>query len=101
MKRRSRPMAADAWLLQTRSEVRDGTHSPERNSVTLAEAVELWLERSRAEGLERSTLRTYGALVPHIVSDDGGIGRVKLAQLSTPMLEAGRGIPAVGAQRAD
>jgi integrase len=80
--------AAKAWLIEAQGEVARGVHTPERHSITVAEAAQVWLERGRAERLERSTLRGYTASVRlYIASDDSGIGAVKLAQLSTPMLE--------------
>jgi hypothetical protein len=83
--------AAKAWLVEAQGEVTRGIHTPERSSVTVEEAAQMWLERGRAERLERSTLRGYTALVRlHIAAEDSGIGRVKLAQLSTPMLEGWR-----------
>jgi integrase len=81
--------AAKAWLVEAQGEVSRGIHTPERNSITLAEAAELWLERGKAEGLERSTLRSYEGVVRLYVAS-GDIARVKLAQLSTPLLEAWR-----------
>jgi integrase len=77
--------AADTWLVDTRGEVKNGTHTPERNSVTVWQAAELWLERGKVENLERATLRGYAIFVDlHI---DPTLGPVKLAQLSTTMLE--------------
>jgi hypothetical protein len=51
--------AADAWLLKARSEVRDGTHTPDSASLTIAEAGKLYLERCATEGLERGSRRAY------------------------------------------
>jgi integrase len=83
--------AAKAWLVEAQSEVARGIHTPERSSVTLAEAAQMWLERGAVEGLEKGTMRHYRALVRlHIVSAGSGIGAVKLARLSTPMLEGWR-----------
>jgi integrase len=80
--------AADAWLVQTRREVQQGTHTPESTSITVAEASVIWLERGELEGLERSTLRQYRIHVDlHILPL---LGTVKLARLSTPALEAFR-----------
>jgi integrase len=47
--------AADAWLLRARGEVRDGIHTPDSASLTVAEAGELWLRRCEMDGLERAT----------------------------------------------
>src|SRR6516165_11237068 len=43
--------AAKAWLVEAQGEVARGIHTPERSSVTLAEAAQMWLERGVVEGL--------------------------------------------------
>jgi integrase len=79
---------ATAWLVTTTGEVARGIHTPENASITLAAAAELWIEKARLEGLERSTLRQYRNHVDlHIVPL---IGVVKLARLSAPAVEAFR-----------
>jgi integrase len=50
--------AADE-LARIQVDVRQGTHSPISSSITVAEAAELWVEKGRLEGLERSTLKGY------------------------------------------
>src|SRR4051794_2320477 len=78
--------AATAWLTETQSQVARGVHTPERQSINVYEAAQLWLKRGQVEGLERGTLRGYDALVRlHI--GPSKIGGVKLALLSTPMIE--------------
>ena len=52
--------AADGWLLQARAEVRDGLHTPDRASITVADAGELWLQRAPINGLERGSQVTMG-----------------------------------------
>jgi integrase len=80
--------AANAWLLETLGEVARGVHTAERGSITLGQAAQLWLERGRAEGLERGTLVGYETLVRmHVVP---ALGNIKLAQLSAPRLEGWR-----------
>jgi integrase len=75
---------ANAWLLRARSEVRDGIHTPEAESLTVAEAAALWLERGEREGLEHGTMLGYHRCVRlHL---DPSIGKVKLARLTTPMV---------------
>jgi integrase len=74
--------AADAWLLQTQTEVRDGIHTPEASSLTVAEAIRIWLDRGERDGLERHTLLNYRTVAGlHIEPLLGGL---KLAQLTTP-----------------
>jgi integrase len=84
--------AATAWMTETLGEVARGVHTPERQSINVYEAAQLWLQRGRTEDLEKGTMRGYEAVVRlHIAPHDGpGIGAIKLAQLSTPMLEAWR-----------
>jgi integrase len=77
--------AADAWLVTTRHQVSQGTHTPEYASVTVAEAAGLWIRRGEVEKLERSTLAKYRNHVDlHIVPVLGG---EKLARLSAPAVE--------------
>jgi integrase len=71
---------------QTQGEVARGVHTPERQSVDVAEAAKLWLERGKAEALERSTLNGYDVRL-YIAPT---LGAQKLAQLSTPLLEGWR-----------
>ena len=78
--------AADAWLTDTRSDLKAGLHVPDRNSITVAEAVRLWLERRELRGAERGSLRTYGQyarlyIVPLL-------GTRKLSSLTSPAVEA-------------
>jgi integrase len=81
--------AATTWLTETQGEVARGTHTPERQSINVYEAAQLWLQRGRTEGLERGTMKSYDAVVRlHIGSSR--IGHVKLASLSTPMIESWR-----------
>jgi integrase len=80
--------AAQAWLVETQGEVSRGVHTPERQSINVYEAAQLWLERGRTEGLERGTMRGYDAVVRLHIGPT--IGAVKMAQLSTPMIEKWR-----------
>jgi integrase len=80
--------AADAWLLRARGEVRDGIHTPDADSLTIAEAAGLWLERGEREQLEHGTLLGYRRCIRMHVNPL--IGRVKLARLTTPMVAAYR-----------
>jgi integrase len=80
--------AAAAWLVETQGEVSRGVHTPERASINVWEAAQLWLERGKGEGLERGTMRTYETVVRLHIRPT--LGSAKLAQLSTPMLEGWR-----------
>jgi len=76
---------AKAFLVLTEGEIVRGVHSPESTSITVAEAAQLWLKRAELEQLERSTLKQYRAHVErHIIPP---IGAVKLAKLSTPVVQ--------------
>ena len=78
--------AATAWLVTAQGEVAKGIHTPERSSITVAEAARLWLRRCEIEGLERATISGYRyATNLHIIPL---IGDVRLARLSTPTVEA-------------
>src|SRR5690348_10674023 len=62
-KRRNKTFAkqkeARAWLERTVIEVADGIHTPASDSITVAEAGELWITQGKADGLEASTLMQY------------------------------------------
>jgi integrase len=78
--------AATAWLTETQGEVARGVHTPERQSINVHEAAQLWLKRGVVERLERATMRKYETLVRlHI--GPSKIGAIKLALLSTPIIE--------------
>jgi integrase len=76
---------AKAFLTLTEGEVIRGIHTPEHASITVAEAAALWLKRAELEQLERSTIAAYtGHVTFHIAPL---IGSVKLAKLSTPVVQ--------------
>lgn len=63
-------------------------HTPDRDSVTIAAAAALWIERAEREGRERSTVKQYRELANlHIVP---AIGATRLSRLSRPRVEAFR-----------
>jgi integrase len=75
---------ADAYRATVTIEVRQGTHTADSASLTIAQAGEFWVKTAEAAGLERTTLVEYRRLLSkHIVPR---IGRVKLSQLSAPMV---------------
>ena len=77
--------AATGWLDTTRHEVKQGMHTPESTSITVAEAAALWIRRGELEKLERSTLNKYRNHVDlHIVPF---LGATKLARLTAPGVE--------------
>jgi integrase len=77
--------AADAWLLRARGEVRDGVHTPDSASITVAEAGALFLQRCALDGLERGTQRFYEQVIRLCI--DPLLGGSKLARLSSPEVE--------------
>ena len=50
---------ATAWLRNAIVEVSKGIHTPERASLTIAEAGDLWILQAETDGLEYSTIRQY------------------------------------------
>lgn len=91
-KRRAKQFArkkdAEAWLTQAAWEVRQGTHTPDSMSVTVAAAADLWLARARREGLEPTTVAAYEQHSRlHICPL---LGDRKLSQLTRPAVETFR-----------
>src|SRR5215510_12522273 len=64
--------------------VRNGTHTADSKSVTVARATELWLESCEAAGLERSTMTAYRQHADlHITPI---LGALRLSQLTVPLV---------------
>ena len=77
---------ADAFAGAVSVDVRSGVHVPDSQSITVAEAAQLWLASADAAGLERSTREQYRRHVKlHIVPLNGA---VKLSQLTVPAARA-------------
>lgn len=77
---------ARVWLDPTVIEVADGVHTPSSDSITIAEAGELWIGQGKTDGLETSTLVQYRQhLDLHITPF---IGRIKLAELKPAHLQS-------------
>jgi integrase len=75
---------ADQWSVTARSEVKQGIHTAGSASISVAECGERWLEHCRAEGLERSTIRSRQQhLNLHIIPF---LGREKLSALTVPRI---------------
>src|SRR5262245_38992561 len=82
----ARKKDADAYHAKVTVDVRAGTHTPESNSITIAAAGQLWLDRADRVGLERATTEQYRQhLELHIAPL---IGKVKLGQFTLPMARA-------------
>ena len=76
--------AADAWLVQARHQVAQGTHTPDEVSVTVAAAGKAWIRRCEIEKLEAHTLRQYQSHLDRHVAP--ALGATKLSRLTTPMV---------------
>src|SRR4051812_2811906 len=78
-KRRSRHFDrksdADAYLVKVRADVARGVHVADSQSVTIADAGKLWIERAERDGLERSTVNQYAAHLKHHIAPE--LGAVK------------------------
>jgi integrase len=82
----ARKKDADAYHATVKVDVRAGTHTADRRSVTVAEAGRLWIETSTNAGLERATVDQYKQhLRLHIAPR---IGATKLSQLTVPAVRA-------------
>jgi integrase len=55
----ARKKDADAYHDTVRQEVRQGVHTPDSTSLTIAEAGEAWIKTCEANGLERATVHNY------------------------------------------
>ncbi|MHC2273547.1 integrase [Bradyrhizobium diazoefficiens] len=76
----------EAWLIETRHDLRRGLHTPAGVSPTVKEAGALWIKRCNEKGLERSTIRGYEEHTDlHIYPF---IGAKKLSELTAPAVNA-------------
>jgi integrase len=84
---------AKEWDIAAQGEIKAGKHTPDSKSITVIEAMRLWLDRCRLridldgdEKLEWSTVRQYDSHAGHIAKSS--IAAVKLSRLAMPMVEA-------------
>jgi len=83
-----RKKEAEAWLINASWEVKQGTHTPDSKSITVAAAAQIWLDQAAREGLEPTTIAAYEQHVRlHI---NPLCGAQKLSQLTKPMIEGFR-----------
>lgn len=75
----ARKRDADSFELTTKQEVKEGTHVPSSESVTVAQAGEDWIRACEHAGLERSTVEAYRQHLNHITPI---IGRLMLPKIS-------------------
>jgi len=78
----ARKKEADAFNDKTRAELNEGIHTPDRDSVTIAERAELWLQSCRANHLQTATIDAYEQHVRLHIKPF--IGRAKLSHLTAP-----------------
>jgi integrase len=83
-----RKQDAETFQANTRVEIGKGIHIPERESITVKQAGDLWLAECKAEDLEPTTVEQYAQhLRLHIVPF---IGATKLSQIGVPTVSAFR-----------
>lgn len=79
---------ASEFLITANWELRHGHHTPDRESISVERAADLWLQRAVLERLEPATIAAYEGIVRlHIVPIIGG---QRLNQLTRPSVEAFR-----------
>jgi len=101
---------AKEWDITAQGEIKAGKHTPDSKSITVIEAMRVWLDRCTLrigldgdEKLEWSTVRQYDSHVVHIAKSS--IAAVKLSRLSMPMVEAfkdellGKGVSSATARK--
>ncbi|HWE74805.1 MAG TPA: site-specific integrase, partial [Stellaceae bacterium] len=77
---------AEAYKTDVLHEVNEGTHTAPHSSITVGEAGDLWLEATKLNGRERSTIKQYELNLRHHIKPL--IGNVKLSALTTPRVQA-------------
>lgn len=89
-KRRAKQFArkkdAEEWAAETATQLRQGVHTHDRDSITVAQAAERWLKSVRAAKREPTTIAAYDQHVRlHIVP---ACGARKLSQLTAPEIKS-------------
>lgn len=88
-KRRAKQFArkrdAEAWSTQAAWEVSKGVHTPDSQSITVAQAADLWIQAAEAKDRERSTIKQYKEWAELHIKPL--IGSKRLSQLSMPAVE--------------
>jgi integrase len=75
---------ADRFATNTKVEVANGVHTPDRESVTVAEAGKLWIATAEKNGLEQGTIVNYRQHVRHHI--EPYLGTHRLSRLSAPLV---------------
>jgi integrase len=81
-----RKKEADAWLIQTAHDVSRGVHTADGQSITVANAAEMWIKTAEGRGRERSTIKQYQELARLHIRPL--IGTERLSRLTMPGVEA-------------
>jgi integrase len=77
---------ADSYALTVEMEKRLGVHVPDADSLTISDAVRIWLGTAEADGCDRGTLKSYKEIAKrHIVPL---IGDKKLTRVTAPEVVA-------------
>ena len=77
---------ADAFHNKVAVDVSAGIHTPDRESITVAAAGELWMRDRGSAGLERTTLMNYRVYLDRHITP--AIGTARLSQLTVPAARA-------------
>ena len=88
-KRRAKQFArkkdAEEYADRARTEVRQGTHTHDRDSITVAIAADLWIAAGEAERLERSTTKRYKEINRLYIQPR--LGELRLTALTKPLVQ--------------
>lgn len=88
-KRRAKQFArkkeAEEYADRARTEVKQGTHTHDRDSITVAIAADLWIASAEAGLLERATTKRYRELANLHIKPR--LGELKLTALTKPMVQ--------------
>lgn len=76
---------AEAWLTKAAWEVSQGVHTADSQSITVAQAADLWIRKAEGEGRERSTIKQYQELARIHIKPL--IGAERLSKLTMPAVE--------------
>jgi integrase len=78
----TRKKDADAYELTAQWEVKHGVHTPDADSITVADAADLWLATAETNGCDRGTLKSYGEMARCHIKPL--LGAEKLSRLTSP-----------------
>jgi integrase len=73
---------ADSYRVKVEGELAQGVHTADAASVTVADAIDIWIAACEAAGCDRSTMKTYKEIANGHIRPR--IGAIKLSKLSAP-----------------